>query len=412
MKLSREEQEMLEGKLGYPVQKAMEILVGVGECFNAEKMVPVASVHLAGCSLMTAGRGGAAFTRDIMQRGGRFVVFTDTNITAHDFRIWKEMGLPEDWVREDEAHVRNLERMGAFLCNTCTPYLNGHVPRFGEHVAWGESSAIAFVNSVLGARTNREGGPSALASALTGRTPEYGYHLPENRYGELKIIVNASLKNTTDYSTLGYFTGKIGGQRVPVFIGIPASANWDDLKALSAALACSGGIALFHIVGVTPEAPSEGAAFGPRKIASSDIHEFGPAEMRKTAENLSSQALPGMDLAVLGCPHYSIGEIKQVARLVEGRKLKAQLWVMTSRVTEAYAEEMGYAETIRAAGGKIVCDVCPANLPRGFLKDRGFLSPATNSAKMVFFVASVQDLASHYGSTEQCVKSAIEGVWR
>ena len=414
MKLTKEEQEMLDGKFGYPVQKSMEILVGLGECYDAERMIPINSVHLAGCNIITAGRAGAAFVKEIADKGGKFVAFTDTNITAHDSQAWQDLGTPEDFVREDEAHIRNLERMGAFLCNTCTPYLLGHVPMMGQHVAWGESSAIIFINSFLGARTNRESGPSTLAAALTGRVPAYGYHLDENRYGDLKIIVNTELNGITDYGTLGYFAGKMAGIRVPVLVGVPQSVSWDEMKMLGASAATSGGVALCHIAGVTPEAPTEQAAFGPRKLDPSQTFEFGKKELEETEATLSQATAKEVDLTVIGCPNCSIGEIREIAGLLAEKKLKSgtELWVLTPRMIRDYAEKMGYLEAIEAAGGRIICEVCTANFPRGLLKQRGFKTTATNSAKMVYFISATQDLPSHYGSTSRCIQAAISGVWR
>lgn len=414
MRLTKEENKMLDGKYGYPVQKAMEILVGVGECFDAERMLPITSVHLAGCSLISAGRAGAAFVKEMADKGGRFVTFADTNIRAHDAWIWQELGIPEDFVQEDDALIRNLERMGAFLCNTCSPYLVGHVPRVRQHIAWGESSAIIFANSVLGARTNRESGPTTLAAALTGRVPAYGFHLDEARYGDLKISVDCKLNGIADYGTLGYFAGKIAGQRVPVFIGVPKSVSWDELKMLGAALATSGGVAMFHIVGVTPEAATERLAFGGRKVSPSDTHKFGSRELKETEAALSKAKSSTVNLVIFGCPHCSIVEVQEIAQALAGRTVKpgTEFWVMMSRMINTYAEKMGYLDIIRAAGAKIVCEVCPVNLPRGLLKQRGIKTAATNSAKLTFYTATNQDISLHYGSTSRCIEAAVQGVWR
>ena len=414
MKLTKEEQEMLEGKYGYPVQKSMQILVGLGECYDAQQMLPITSVHLPGCNIVSAGRAGADFIRGMADEGGKFIAFTDTNITAVDPQAWQYLGIPEDFVREDLAHIRTLGQMGAFLCNTCTPYLVGHVPRMRQHIAWGESSAIIFANSVLGARTNREGGPSALAAALTGRVPAYGYHLDENRRGDLKISVNTTLNGVADYGSLGYFAGKIAGSRVPVFVGIPQPVSWDELKVLGAAAATSGSVTLCHIAGITPEAPTEKAAFGPRKIGPSQIVEFGARELRETEAAISKATSPEVDLAVIGCPNCSIGEIKEVASLLSGKRVKSgtELWVLSSTMMSSYADKLGYSDAIEAAGGKIICEVCPATLPQGLLKKRGFKTAATNSAKMAYYTSAAQDLLIHYGSTERCIQAAISGVWR
>ncbi len=414
MRLTREENKMLDGKYGYPVQKAMEILVGVGESFDAKRMLPITSVHLSGCSLISATRAGAAFVKEMADKGGRFVTFTDTNIRAHDAWIWRELGIPEDFVQEDNALIRNLERMGALLCNTCSPYLVGHVPRVGQHIAWGESSATIFANSVLGARTNRESGPTTIAAALTGRTPAYGFHLNEARYGDLKISVDCKLDGIADYGTLGYYSGKIAGQRVPVFTGMTKSVSWDELKMLGAALATSGSVAMFHIVGVTPNAVTEKLAFGGRKVSPSETHKFGGRELKETEAALSKAKGSKVNLVVFGCPHCSIVEVQEIAQALSARTVKpgTELWVMMSRMIYTYAEKMGYIDIIRAAGAKIVCEVCPVNLPRDLLRQQGIKTAATNSAKLIFYAAANQDISFYYGSTSRCIEAAVHGVWR
>lgn len=414
MRLTREEQEMLEGKFGYPVQKSMEILVGLGECFNAEKMIPVDSVHLTASGVLVVGQAEVEFIKKLADAGGRFVTFTDTNTSAIDPWAWRDLGIPEDIVREELSHNKDLERMGAFLCNTCSPHLVGNVPRMGRHVAWVESSAVLFVNSVFGARANREGCPSALAAALTGRVPAYGYHLDQNRYGQLEIKVTAKLNGRHDYGTLGYFTGKIAEDRVPVLTGVPQSATSDELKLLGAAAATSGSVALCHIVGITPEAPTKEAAFGMKKVREWQTLEFGEKELRETEELITKAVAREVDLVIFGCPHASIEEIKEVAQLLSGKRLKAgvELWVLTSRIVRSYAEVMGYVNIIEEAGAKVLCDLCSIGMPKGLLKERGHKTMATNSAKMCYYMAAAQNMLSHYGSTERCVEAAISGMWR
>ena len=249
MFLTEEEAEMLAGQKGPAVKKAMEILVALGEGFGAEKMVMVNNVHMAGSSVLVTEEAGTRFVEDIRKQGGNFVTRVTTNPTAIDPVKWKEIGIPESDNILQERLTDAYVGMGANACNTCIPYLVGNMPRFGEHLAWGESSAVVFANSVCGARTNREGGPSALATALTGRTPEYGFHLKENRRGHFLIKVETPLRDMTDYGTLGYFAGKLAGQDTPVFTGIPSTSTLEELKALSAALAATGAVSMFHAVG-------------------------------------------------------------------------------------------------------------------------------------------------------------------
>jgi len=413
MRLTKEENDMLAGKYGYPVQKSMEILVSLGECYNAEKMIPITSAHLLP-NIGMLGKGGALFIQEIADRGGKFVVPSTTNPSSIDPSAWKEFGISEEFADEQIKLNKAFTDMGTFLCDTCTPYVVGHVPRMRDHVAWNESSAIIFANSVLGARTNREGGPSALAAALTGRVPEYGYHLDQNRYGDLRILVTAKLEHLHDYGTLGFFTGRVAEDRVPVFAGTPASVSWDELKLLGAAAATSGSVTLYHVVGITPEAPTEAVAFGGKKPQEWPTVEFGEKELRETEESLSKATAREVDLVAFGCPHASITEIREIARLLSGRKLKSgvELWVSTSRIVKAYAEMMGYVDIIEASGARVTCHTCPLSPYEGFLEDLGHRTIATNSPKLACYVGQGQDVLPYYGSLERCVEAAVSGIWR
>lgn len=412
MELTKEDEEYLAGKRGAAIQKAMEILVGLGECYDAERMVPVTSVHLTGSSTTGAGKAGTLFFREMDEKGGKFLPVTHTNPMSIDPLHWKEIGISEETYQEQILLTDALVSMGAYICGSCTPYQVGHVPRLGEHVAWGESSATIFANSVLGARTNREGGASGLAAALAGRTPEYGLHLNQNRYGDLEIQVTAKLHNPHEYGSLGYFIGKVSRDRIPVITGLPHSISWDHLKLLGAAAATSGSVALFHIVGVTPEAPTREAAFG--STVKRDLFVFGEEELSQTEAEISKADSKEIDFIVIGCPFFSIGEFRQIAQLLDGKRIRSdvEFWILSCRTTRAYAQKMGYLETIEQSGAKVICEVCPSSLPRGLLKMRGHKTAATNSAKMAYYMAGSQSVLSNYGSIERCVEAGISGFWR
>jgi len=404
---------MLEGKLGYPAQKAMEILVGLGECYDAERMIPVTSVHLTGSSLTGAGKAGTDFIREMAEKGGKFVVLTHTNPLSIDPCSWKEIGMSPEYVQEQQKLTDAFSRMGAFLCNTCTPYQIGHVPLFGGHIAWGESSALTFANSVLGARTNREGGASGLAAALTGRTPAYGLHMDQNRYGNLEIAVTTELNALHDYGTLGYFAGKIAQDRIPVLTGLKGSLGWDELKFIGASVATSGSVSLFHVIGVTPEAQTKETAFGPNNRKKLETFEFGRRELAETESSISKAEGREIDFVVTGCPFVSIREFKKISGLLAGKRIKSGLefWILSCQLMKTYAGKMGYLNPIEESGAKVICEVCPSSLPREFLKRRGHKTAATNSAKMAYYMAGSQNILSHYGSLERCVDAAIHGFW-
>ncbi len=412
MLLTEEETQMLNGDKGPAVKKAMEILVALGESFGAARLVPVNNVHMAGSSVLVAEEAGTRFVEDIRKQGGTFVTRVTTNPTAVDPTQWKDIGIPESDAVLQTRLTDAYAGMGANTCNTCIPYLTGNTPRFGEHMAWGESSAVVFANSVCGARTNREGGPSGLASALTGRTPEYGFHLKENRYGKFLIKVEVPLNDMTDYGTLGYFAGKIAGQDTPVFTGIPTTPTLEELKALSAALAASGAVSMFHAVGVTPEAPTLEEAFGggqPEKVL-----VFGQAEKEQAEAALNKEPSDHVDWILVGCPNASVQEIREVAEALEGKKVHKDitLWVTTAGAMYAMAERMGYIKTIEDAGGVVVRETCPfLARSRVIAPTKGYKTLTTNSAKMAFYAPGQFGLPTHYGNLQRVMNAAVAGVW-
>ncbi len=403
---------MLEGQRGPAFRKAMEILCRLGEIYGAERMVPVSSVHMPGSSVIVAGEAGTRFVEETAARGGVFGVYTTLNPAAGDLERWSTLGFPPDVMANQQRLTAAYRRMGAVACHTCTPYLLGQLPRLGEHVAWGESSAVAFANSVLGARTNREGGPSALASALTGCAPAYGLHLDENRRGQVLVRVGCELRTTTDYGRLGYLVGRECQDRIPVFTGIPASATLDELKMLGAALASSGSVALFHVAGVTPEALTAEAAFGGRGPEQSlDVTE---SDLAAGSASLNRARGEPLGLVAIGCPHASVQEIREVAARLKGSRLhdSLHLWVMTAGPTRQMADRMGYTQAITEAGGQVICDTCPILAPARALVERfGYRSVATNSAKLAHYAPGQWGLPVYFGDLEQCIRAAISGNW-
>src|SRR5512136_2584477 len=254
MKLTSDEQDMLDGKHGKAVRKSMEILTTLGEIFEAECMVDVGSVQIAGVSYANLGEAGLEFLSE-MAEDGKVRVLTTLNPAGMDRENWKALGIDEVFAKNQVRVIDAFARMGIITTCSCTPYFIGNAPHFGQHIAWAESSAVCYANSVIGARTNREGGPSALASALTGKTPKYGYHLDENRHGQVSIKVNAQVKGTNEFGVLGKTIGdkliKLG-KKIPFITGIH-SATVEELKSFCASIATYGGTALFHMEDITPE---------------------------------------------------------------------------------------------------------------------------------------------------------------
>ncbi len=404
MKLSDDEKRMRDGEQGESVRMAMEILAALGEIYGAERLIPIRSAHVAGLSLKSHGLAGAQWAEDMASGGARVRIPTTMNVIGVDRS--RDLKLPEDWVRDQMRIERAYECMGCYGTSTCVPYYCGFVPRFRESIAWAESSAVVFTNSVLGARDNREGGPSALAAGLTGRTPLYGLHLEENRRGDVLFRVSAPLRSTADYGAMGSYVGRMIGTRIPVFEGI-SSPDTEDLVYLGAALASSGGVAIFHAVGVTPEAPTREAAFGGRKYEVAEISEKEIAEGRR---KLTSAKDRKVDYVAIGCPHYSLNQLRKAAGLLEGRRVHpgTVLWVHTNAAIRNMAAQLGYVQMIEAAGGIVTQDLCTV---LGNPEALGFRTLATDSPKMAFYAPGSNGFQVWYGSTEECIETAVKGAW-
>ena len=281
---------------------------------------------------------------------------------------------------------------------SCTPYLNGNVPLKGEHVSWGESSAIIFANSVLGARTNREGGPSALAAAVTGRVPAYGYHLDENRKASYLVKVKMELKTDRDYAVIGYYVGQIVGNEVPVFTNMKRP-RLESLKAMGAALASSGGVALYHVEGITPEAPTKEDVLEEQY----KTIEFSQKEYDTVINKFSLKQRP--DLVVIGCPHCSINEMGELAKALDGKKINTDMWVCVSGQVYSLAERSGFVKTIENAGATIIRDTCPVLCPTS---DKGYKAAITNSGKLAHYIRGLWNMDSSLSQFEECIAAALQ----
>ncbi|MDG6221303.1 MAG: aconitase X catalytic domain-containing protein, partial [Candidatus Thermoplasmatota archaeon] len=289
-----------------------------------------------------------------------------------------------------------FRRMGIVITSTCTPYLAGNLPRYRETIAWSESSAVSFSNSVIGARTNREGGPSALAAAICGVTPDYGLHRDENRKPDFVIDVQASLEHSSDYGALGWFVGKQVKNKNPYFRGLPRTCNTDHLKALGAAMAASGAVALWHGEDITPEAQlMNTSGLETINVTQRDIDE--------TYQKLSSAEDP--DIIVLGCPHASLREIEEVARLLEGKTLKKPLWVCTSRVMKEAADRMGFTKTIEDAGGNMVADTCMVVSP---IEQMGYKKTGVNSGKAANYLPGFCKQEVVFNNVPKLIEEALK----
>ena len=369
MYLTKEEESILHGEEGPVMERMMRLLVRLGDIYGADKMIPVGSVQVAGVSYKSIGDPGTEFLEDMAQKGAQVKVLTFLNPAGMDLEDWEAVGFPPDFAQNQLRIMNAFKSMGIVVTSTCTPYLAGNLPRFREHIAWSESSAVSFANSVISARTNREGGPSALAAALLGKTPNYGLHLDEKRKPHFLIDVRASLKTDSDFGALGWHIGKIVKDKIPYFKGLPNSTTTDNLKALGAAMAASGAVALYYAEELTPEAHLQDTK-GLEEVTVSD------KDIKTTYDTLNSGEEP--DIVIMGCPHASLRDIQHVAELLKGKTLKKPLWVCTSRMMKEAANRMGYTETIEKAGGRVVADTCMVVSP---IEKMGFETTACTSGK-------------------------------
>ena len=406
--LSAEERAMLAGEQGPAVRRAMEIMVALARIYEAEGLVPVTHAQVAGVSYKNLGDAGLAFLRRWAEEGARVRVPTTLNPAGMDMARWQGMGIPADFAQKQQMVVDAYLAMGIQPSLTCTPYLVGYRPALGEHLAWSESSAVSFANSVLGARTNREGGPSALAAAITGRTPRCGYHLDGARRATHLVRVHCPVLSEVDFGALGYLVGRQVRGGVPYFrfqgetsLGaLDAPAREDRLKTLGAAMAASGAVALYHVEGVTQEALRADMLASEAQAMDITGLDEALAALNRPAERI--------DFVSIGCPHASLDEIAQVAALLRGKRLRVPLWVTAARPIRERAEAEGLVESIEAAGGQVVSDTCVVVAPVDLL---GFRSIATNSAKAAFYLPSHSGASTRFGSLEQCVRAGLSGRW-
>ena len=360
----------MDGEEGDAVRKSMELLVALGNVFGAEKMVPVESAHISGVSYKNLGEAGTEWLEEQAAMGAKCRIRATLNPAGMDMDKWEEMGVPREFADGQRRVLKAFTDMGVEPTCTCTPYLIGHVPRRGTQVAWAESNAVCFVNSVLGARTNRESGPTTLASAVTGVAAYYGYRLTENRRPEKIIEVKAELNSRLDYSILGYVTGKLMKSSVPYFRNV-GNPDMESMKTLGAACATSGGITLWHGEGVTPEA--EWASQYLDGLESITVEQ---KDLDAAKESLMSD--PENPTYCIGCPHCSLKEIEETANLVRGKDLDGKLWVFTSRGVYEQAEKAGLIKVIEDAGGRVYRDTCMVVAP---LHEMGWHGVGTNSMK-------------------------------
>lgn len=387
----------------------MEMVAALARIYGAERLVPVHSAQVSGVSYANIGDAGLDFLRSWAEEGARVRVPALLNPAGMDLQAWREMGVPEGFAAKQTAIVDAYARLGVRLTCTCAPYLLEESAHLGDHLAWSESSAVAYANSVLGARTNREGGPGALAAAIVGRTGEYGLHLDRERQPASSFTVSAPLDTTADWGALGAEIGRrcrgvpwieLDGEAAASVAGLDEAALRDGLRALGAAGAASGSLALFHVAGLTAEARAglvSAPATEPQRL-----DDLGPSYERLDG------AAERLDLVATGCPHASLEQLGQVARYLEGRRVVVPLWLTVGRGVAEQARASGLAQRLEATGARLVSDTCVVVAP---LREMGITAVATDSAKTACYLPGHQGVTARFGSLERCLEAALRGRW-
>jgi predicted aconitase len=399
---------MLAGEEGPATQMAMSILIRMAPVYGASTLMDISGAHID--STIYIGDAGLEFAERLAGLDAQVRVPTTLNVSGLDEHHWQEWAVPAEWAEKAHRQMVAYQGMGCNPTWTCAPYQSEWRPHFGQQIAWGESNAIAFANSVIGARTERYPDLLDICCAITGRVPAVGLHLTENRAATIRLrLVDVPLELQADdsfYPVLGHLMGRLAGDQVPVIEAIAVKPAEDQLKALAAAGASSGAVALFHVVGVTPEASTLDAAcqghVPKRQIAVTMV------DLRRARRDLTTAADATLNMVVLGSPHFSLAEFAQLAPLLAGRRRHpdVRFLVTTSRAMALLAERAGHLDAMRAFGGELTVDTCILATP--------MLPPEvkllmTNSAKYAYYSPGMLDTQVTFGSLADCVRSAEAG---
>ena len=408
LQLTDKDKEMLRGDHGAATKMAMSILVRMAEISNASELIDITGAHID--STVYIGDAGLEFAERLASLGAKVSVLTTLNVSGLDEHHWQEWAVPSEWATRARRQMIAYQSMGTIPTWTCAPYQTETRPTLGQQIAWGESNAIVFANSVLGARTERYPDLFDICCAITGRAPNIGLHRTENRAGELlldvKGIVETIQLRDDFFPILGHLIGKISLNRIPVVEGICIIPSEDQLKALGAGAASSGAVALFHMIGITPEASTQEAAFQgshPKEkiVVTMDM-------LRDSRRELTHTDKEKLDIVVLGSPHFSLAEFKQLARLVTGKRKNKDIkfLVTSSRAVTQLAKQAGFLDPIQDFGAQFTVDTCILTTPM-LPPEMKYLM--TNSAKFAYYTPGLLDRKITFGSLKDCVDSAIEG---
>lgn len=411
MKLTTIEQQMLNGSQGKGVQTAMEILVKMGELYGAERFLPVQNAHIDAAAYTTIWEAGTEFIEFLVEHGAKVSVPTTINPVSRDIENWEKTGTSPEFARKCERLEKAYLKLGVIPTWTCAPYQCTNVPQFGETVSWSESNAVNFVNSVIGARAVRLPDLVDVCCAVVGRVPEYDLYLTENRAGDMLFVLEGFgsewFTDSADYAVLGYLAGEKVVNKVPVIQGLPDTTTKDQLKALSAAAASGGAVALFHAVGLTPEAATLEQAFQGK--TEYETVTVTPKDMEAMRSRLNTGDKEEVDMVLVGCPHLSFAEIEEVAGLLCGRKIAkdTHFWIQTSHTVYELARRAGVAQVIEQSGALLVRDTCLMEMEyNGRWRGRQFV---TNSGKAMQYAPAINEVKITLADMKGCVEAAVTG---
>lgn len=406
--LTDRDEALLAGEMGPAAAMAMRIVTRMGTIARAPRLIDVSHAHID--SSIYVGDAGLEFAERLAGLGAQVVVPSSLNVSGVDEHHWKEWPVAPEWASKAHRQMVAYRAMGCTETWTCAPYQTVARPTFGQQIAWGESNAIVFANSVIGARTERYPDLYDICAAITGRVPEVGLHTDEGRRGEMLItlsgVPHALQERDEFYPVLGFVLGRLAEDHIPVVEGLTVHPTDDQLKALGASAASSGAVALFHLVGITPEAPTAADAFGGR--APIATHRVGMAELSDARAQLTTADDAPVDLVLLGSPHFSIDEFRQLAPLLKGRRKadSVEFLVTTSRIMRTLAAESGMLRDLEAFGGRLTVDTCVLATP---MLPPSIKTIMTNSGKYAYYVPGLLDRQVVYGSLADCVESAERG---
>lgn len=415
MDLTRAEEDMLAGRSGPAKKLAMEGLVQLGRAFSAPRLVEIGYAHIhAGMALYLE---DVELMESLADLDAQMAVPASVNIANADTVNWRQTGAPEKLARLQQRAVGAHHRMGSVSTFTCTPYWAGHWPTWNTHMTSIESTVTIFCNSVIGAKSNRDGF-FAVYAGIAGRYPLFGYHVEENRRGTMLFDVRAEVSGSTDFSCLGFHIGKVVGEGVPVLTGLKRRPSLDELDALGAGMATSGGVALFILPQVTPPFASVAQAFAPAQPPEPVAVER--ADVDAIYAYFCTGRPDGIDVIHVGCPHASFEEMKTYAELLRGKRVTstAEFWITTSRAVRRMAEEAGLIASIEAAGAKVIADTCPISChfarttspdPALGVEPPPLRTVLVDSAKQAKYVRDMIQCDTLLAGTEQVIEAALTG---